>query len=212
MIIVQPSADIIDDFDGDEVLKKIEVAGRICYKSEDRITDDSARRFVKALIASGHESVLEHFSFSARIVCDRGVSHEIVRHRICSFSQVSTRYVNYGKTGIEVIEPRYLTYGSPAYDLWLGSCESAESTYLAMLHLGCTPQEARAVLPNSLKTEIIMTANLREWRHFFRLRTGHASHPQMREVAEMLLWQAKERIPVVFEDITGETSQGGKKL
>ena len=201
MKIVKAKAEIMFPVDGREILKRIERIGRVCYKSEDKITEDSAETFVKSLIKRGHESVLEHCSFTARFVCDRGVSHEIVRHRLASYSQESTRYCNYskGKFGkeITVVKPNH----DIAYDQWEEACCEAEYQYGRLLAEGCTPEQARAVLPNSLKTELIMTANLREWRHFFKLRNAPAAHPQMREVAGMLLAEAKEKIPVIFEDI-----------
>jgi thymidylate synthase (FAD) len=195
----------VSSVDGEEILKRIEEYGRVCYKSEDRITEDSAKRFVENLIKRGHESVLEHISVTVKFVCDRGVSHEIVRHRLASYSQESTRYCNYSKDDfggeITVIEPCFLVPGTEGYKLWEGACLVAEQMYFKMLDWGCTPEEARAVLPNSLKTELVMTANLREWRHFFKLRTSKAAHPQMRELTVPLLGEFKEKIPVVFDDI-----------
>jgi len=195
----------VSSVDGDEILKRIEEYGRVCYKSENRITEDSAKRFVENLVKRGHESVLEHISVTVKFVCDRGVSHEIVRHRLASYSQESTRYCNYSKddfgSEITVIEPCFLVPGTEGYKLWEGACLVAEQMYFKMLDWGCTPEEARAVLPNSLKTELVMTANLREWRHFFKLRASKAAHPQMRELTVPLLSEFKEKIPVVFDDI-----------
>jgi thymidylate synthase (FAD) len=208
MKIIKPSARIVSSVDGDEILKRIEEYGRVCYKSEARITEDSAKRFVENLIKRGHESVLEHISVTVKFVCDRGVSHEIVRHRLASYSQESTRFCNYSKddfgSEITVIEPCFLVPGTEGYKLWEGACLVAEQMYFKMLDWGCTPEEARAVLPNSLKTELVMTANLREWRHFFKLRVSKAAHPQMRELTVPLLGEFKEKIPVVFDDIKEE--------
>jgi thymidylate synthase (FAD) len=152
--------------------------------------------------------VLEHISVTVKFVCDRGVSHEIVRHRLASYSQESTRYCNYSKGDfngeITVIEPCFLVPGTAGYDMWYKACQMAEQYYFSMLDWGCTPEEARAVLPNSLKTELVMTANLREWRHFFKLRASKAAHPQMRELTVPLLGEFKEKIPVVFDDIKVE--------
>lgn len=206
MKIIKPSVEIIDKIMPEEVIKKIELCGRVCYKSEDRITAESGTKFIMNLIKRGHESVLEHASFTVKFICDRGVTHEIVRHRLASYSQESTRYCNYSKGDfggqITVIEPLYLEVGTFGYELWRSSCEEAEKRYFDLLGWGCSPQEARAVLPNSLKTEIIMTANIREWRHFLKLRTSPAAHPQMREVADMLLEQVNFILPVFFADIT----------
>ena len=205
MKIINASYRIETPIYGEELLKSIEKAGRTCYKSEDRITEESAKVFVRKLIERGHESVLEHESITVRFICDRGISHEIVRHRIASFSQESTRYCNYSndrfRNNITFIKPCFLDEGTGGYKLWKQAMFIAEKEYFELLNLGCTPQEARSVLPNSTKTEIVMTANLREWRHFLKLRTAKAAHPQMRELTVPLLHELQERIPVVFDDI-----------
>jgi thymidylate synthase, flavin-dependent len=205
MRIIKPEVEIIDDINGDEILKKIERAGRVCYKSEDKITKESARVFIRNLLDSGHESVIEHEKISVRIVCDRGVTHEIVRHRIASYSQESTRYCNYTKdkfgNELTFIKPCFWNEDSEEYKLWLNAMQIVENSYNEMIELGSKPQEARSILPNSLKTEIIVTMNLREWRHFFKLRTSNRAHPQMQEVAKMLLKQFKKEIDILFDDI-----------
>lgn len=204
MKIISPNVEILTPLDGQAVLQHIERCGRVCYKSEDKITDTSAAAFVAGIIKRGHEAVLEHFNITVKFICDRGVSHEIVRHRLASYCQESTHYCNYSKDGfggeITVIQPCYLATCGAGYQMWKEACEAAETAYFNMLNFGCSPQEARAVLPNSLKTEVVMTANLREWRHFFNLRTAPAAHPQMREVAKMLLKQMREMVPGVFDD------------
>ena len=201
MNIVKAGFEILTPLNGFPILRHIETCGRVCYKSEEKITDTSCTVFVASLIKRGHESVLEHFSFSVRFICDRGVSHEIVRHRIASYSQESTRYCNYGNAdgGCTFIYPFWMTEETD--NDWKWACGSAERAYLDMLQNGASPQEARSVLPNSLKTEVVMSANLREWRHFFKLRTARAAHPQMREVAIPLLLELRSLIPVVFDDI-----------
>ena len=208
MRILAPSSEIMTPLDGDAVLRHIELCGRVCYKSENRITPESAENFVRSIIARKHEAVLEHFSFSVRFIVDRGVSHEIVRHRLASYCQESTRYCNYvnDKFGSEitVIKPYYLNEGSVAFEEWKTACRRAEEAYVWLIQAGYSPQEARAVLPNSLKTELIMTANLREWRTVFRLRCSEKAHPQMREVMTPLLLKCNERAPVIFEDIVKE--------
>ena len=205
MKIINASYSIETPIDGAEILKRIEKAGRTCYKSEDRITDESAEAFVRKLIERGHESVLEHASITVRFICDRGVSHEIVRHRLASYSQESTRYCNYSgdrfRNNITFIKPCFLDEGTCGYKLWKQAMFIAEKEYFDLLNWGCTPQEARSVLPNSVKTEIVMTANLREWRHFLKLRTATAAHPQMRELTVPVLHELQEWIPVVFDDI-----------
>lgn len=158
-----------------------------------------------ALSSGGHEAVIEHGSLTVRFICDRGVSHEIVRHRLAAFCQESTRYCNYGKEGfggeITVIRPSTFAKTDSTYHIWKRSCEHAEVAYFDLLNEGCTTQEARSVLPNSLKTEVVMTADLREWRHFCRMRCPVAAHPDMRVVANMLLTLLKQTYPVFFEDI-----------
>lgn len=211
MQIIKAGFEIIDPLNGEEILKKIERVARVCYKSEDKIGEGTAEKMVRALIKSNHLAMLEHFSFSVKFIVDRGVSHEIVRHRVASFAQESTRYCNYGKSGdVVFIDPTLMWKDKDPEEathseyIWGVAVEQAERNYLMMLDKGATPQEARAVLPNSLKTEVVMTANLREWRHFFSLRacgvTGKP-HPQMLEVAVPLLKECKELIPVVFDDL-----------
>lgn len=206
MKAIKAGFEIIDELNGSEILKKIELCGRVCYKSESKIKEGSAEKFVTAIIRNGHESVIEHVSFTVKFIVDRGVSHEMVRHRLASYSQESTRYCNYSKddfqSEITFIEPYYLAEGSPGWMEWMLAMEAAEKAYFNLLNIGHSPQEARAVLPNSLKTEVMMTANLREWRHFLKVRTSKAAHPQIREVAIPLLHELQRLIPVVFDDIT----------
>lgn len=208
MKIIKPNVEVLTNVDSNEVLKMIEIAGRTCYKSESKITEDSAKDFVKMLIKRGHEAMLEHYNITLKFICDRGVTHEIVRHRIASYAQESTRYCNYSKdqfgNEITVIEPLFWDEHSAHYGEWEIACRNAEKSYFELINHGATPQEARSVLPNSLKTEIVVTMNLRELRHFFKLRTAKAVHPQMREVAIMALNQIREMIPVVFDDINVE--------
>lgn len=312
MKIVKASAEILKRAQNESLAQRVERIGRVCYKSEAKITDGSAERFVRNLIASGHESVLEHADIAlevgsramieveadlrvmkyngfenflktthenrsiisgnirawrdflnargsvpwycremilenklffpefdrwsvydrantkgekvrqistdelteeieklkhkritVRFICDRGVSHEIVRHRTASFSQESTRYCNYSKDAfggeISVVEPLYLMDDPKAYAIWKTACSTAESAYFAMLNLGRSPQEARAVLPNSLKTELIMTTNLEGWKHFFDLRLSKSAHPQMREVAEIAYELLRAENPGIFD-------------
>lgn len=205
MKVISPFVELMEPPTYDELLQRIEWAGRVCYKSEHRITKNSSVIFAQSLVKRGHEAVLEHGSLSVRFICDRGVSHEIVRHRMASYCQESTRYCNYSKGDfggeITVIKPCYADEGEPAFEVWKKACLRAELAYFDLLTIGCTPQEARAVLPNSLKTEVVMTANLRELRHFLKLRCSPAAHPQMREVADMLYALLRDKYPVFFEDI-----------
>jgi len=200
MYLVKPSFLVLGTIDGNQILSSIERAGRTCYKSDHLITEDSAKEFVRKIIKRGHESVLEHESISVRFVIDRGVSHELVRHRLCAFSQESTRYCDYVDGKVEfILPPWYDKHGASV--VWERQMVLAEIAYKALRRKGWSPQQARSVLPNSLKTEIVATANLREWRHIFRLRTALAAHPQMREIMRPLLKEFRKLVPVVFDDV-----------
>lgn len=203
MKVIEPSFEIITPVDRETVYRHIELCGRVCYKSEGNIDEGSAERLIRSMLARGHESPIEHFSISVRVICDRGVSHEWVRHRLASYSQESTRYCNYSKDKfggeITFIKPAKLDYGTPEYESWERAMRNAEASYFEMLRLGIAPETARSVLPNSLKTEFICTMDLREWRHFFALRTAPAAHPDMRAVAVPLYERFRELLPVFFE-------------
>lgn len=211
MRVINAGYEIISELNGEEILKHIERCARVCYKSEDRITDGSAEKMVAALIRSGHEAMLEHYSFTVKFICDRGIANELVRHRIASFAQESSRYCCYAKDkfGKELtfINPCFWEPDSDNYARWFHEMDEAEKTYLAMIESGATPEQARDILPTSIKTEIVMTANLREFRHFFKLRaegTTGKPHPQMLEITIPLLKELKQKIPVVFDDIMSE--------
>ena len=224
MIIIRPHHEFIDCPSSDDILRRIELAGRTCYKSEDRIAPGSAEDFVRGIIKRGHLSVIEHVNITVRIVCDRAISHELVRHRLASYSQESSRYANYAKEKfgrqITVILPLWYEdiiptgekdrdgWADISYRLhikkqraafWIESCLVAESAYFNLIESGAAPQEARSVLPNSLKTEVVMTANLREWKHIFRVRCDKAAHPQMREIMRPMLADFYRLVPWVFE-------------
>jgi thymidylate synthase (FAD) len=208
MKIIAPSFLLIDPIDEESMLRNLERAGRVCYKSEGKICDGSAREFISNIIKREHESVLEHEKITIKITCDRGVSHEIVRHRIASYSQESTRYCNYydQKFGKELtfIKPCFWNEESSQYSVWKEQMQEIEKCYFNLIDLGSSPQEARSILPNSLKTEIVVTMNIREWRHFFKLRTSSAAHPQMKEIATMILECLKDKYPVIFDDINNK--------
>lgn len=236
MRIIKPSFVFEEEIDGEKILRNIERYGRTCYKSEERITPESARRFIAMILKGGHESVIEHEKVTVRVICDRGVTHEVVRHRIASYSQESTRYCDYTSdkfgSGITVIGPLFFDEKRPRklidipvdwlnnsetrgflkrteelneFDVWFMAMMFAEWAYLVLINqFGRLPQEARTVLPNSLKTEIVITYNLREWRHFFKLRTSKRAHPQMREITIPMLVEFKRLIPIIFDDIIAE--------
>lgn len=230
MRIIKPSYEILRL--NPEDIQVIEEAARTCYKSEQAMKEGSAEKLISFLLDRGHEAMIEHAGMTVKFIVDRGISHEIVRHRMCSFAQESTRYCNYSndKFGrqITVIDPCFfkdipdarkagimdfldgvikelpieMTDRDRAFADWYVACENAESAYFNMLDEGCTPQEARSVLPNSLKTEVVVTANFREWRHIFELRTAKDAHPQIREVMIPLLAEMQKRLPVLFYDIS----------
>lgn len=219
MLLVKPSYKIL--FISPNPLKTIEEAGRICYKSEDKISIDSAKKFTLKIINRGHHSVIEHAYMSAKFICDRGVSHEIVRHRLAAYSQESTRYCNY-KGGVAFVIPPWLPdiqegeydwpkqkpFNTPATSraatIWLKTIALAEIAYANVSALGWSPQQARCILPHSLKTELVMTCNLREWRHILKLRVSKNAQPQMRELMLPFLKEVKTLIPIIFDDIKGE--------
>lgn len=207
MKVIKPSFQILTPIheERNNILRQIESAARTCYKSEDKMTDESASKMVKNLINRQHLAMLEHAHITVKFICDRGVSHEIVRHRLASYAQESTRYCNYslGKFDEEivVIEPFFFKEGTPEYLAWYSACESSEKAYMELIKMGRSPQEARSVLPNSLKTEIVVTMNIREWIHFFNLRaigTTGAPHPQMKEIALRVLEVFAEALPEIF--------------
>lgn len=221
MRLIKPSYEILGDKTGREVLKHLEAAGRTCYKSEEKITDDSCYEFIKMLIKRGHESVLEHSNLSVRFICDRGVSHEIVRHRLASFSQESTRYVTYNGE-MEFIIPPWVSILNGEYPntpdklidtmkmilrdkqsfVWFTAMQLSANAYTTLIEKGWKPEEARSVLPNSLKTEIVVTADMREWRLIMKQRTSNAAHVQMRELMRPLLEELKAKFTVLFDDIS----------
>ena len=209
MIIIEPSYSFetpIYGGHGRALIKLIELSARTCYKSECKATDSSASEFVRKICqVKKHASVMEHASATVRFIVDRGVSHELVRHRLAAYSQESTLYCNYSKeqfgNQITVIRPVFWEPNTPAYNLWKMTCESAEHGYFQLLKSGATAQQARSVLPNSLKTEVVMTANLREWRHVLSLRASSAAHPQMQQLMRPLLAAFTEHLPELFDDL-----------
>lgn len=206
MQVIRQSHQILTPIEPEKICALIELAGRTAYKSEDKITAGSATKFIRSILFRGHESVIEHFNITVRFITDRGVTHEIVRHRLVSYTQESTRYCNYSKRGMVFIKPCFWSgspgeINSPQYLAWERTMLYCELTYNELIAHGATPQEARSVLPNSLKTEIVCTTNIREWRHILKLRTSEAAHPQMRELMIPLLADLKAALPDLFSNI-----------
>ncbi|MDR1160438.1 MAG: FAD-dependent thymidylate synthase [Syntrophomonadaceae bacterium] len=207
MIIQKPQALIYASELGEAMTTRLERYARVCYKSEDKMAPGSkGGDFLKDKIAIGHESIIEHEKATVLLIIDRGISHEIVRHRIGAYSQESTRYCRYDRdkfgNEISVIEPFFWKNNEAAYKIWRKACQEAETAYMELLAMGCSAQEARSVLPNSLKTEIVVTYDMRSWRHFFQLRCDRAAHPQMRQISIPLLLYFKEKLPYLFGDIS----------
>ena len=193
MKIIEPSAELIDDINPEEILRKIERCGKVSRQSE--LGD--AENFVRKIIKLGHESVLEHVSLTFKIVCDRAIMAELTRHRLASFTVESTRYVKYDE--LTVIAPTTNVIGAMLD--WEGAVEMSEAKYKRLIKSGVPPEIARSVLPLCLATELYMTVNLRELRHILKLRTAKAAHPQMRQVAGQILSILREKLPVIVEDI-----------
>ena len=211
MKVIEQSHQILTPILQEAIYGLIECAGRTAYKSEDKITIDSAVPFIAKIIKLGHEAVLEHASFSVRFITDRGVTHELVRHRLCAYTQESTRYCNYDGKDMLFIKPVFwewqenknkevISIDAKAL-VWQYNMWTLEVAYNKLIKMGATPQEARSVLPNSLKTEIVCTANIREWRHIMRLRTAKSAHPQMRALMIPLLVELREKLPALFNDV-----------
>lgn len=206
MRLIKSKVEILDNLNGEEIVDKIAKVARTCYKSEDNSTSERDRELVKRLIKSGHEAMIEFADITVKFTCSRAISHELVRHRLCSFAQESQRYCDYSKDKfdheITFIIPSWLTNKDGIKSvIFTKSLFAAEHDYFALLTEGCTAQEAREVLPNATKTEINMKANLREWRHFLKLRCSTAAHPDMRVLALDLLKQFHDNIPIIFDDI-----------
>ena len=218
MKLIKPSTEILTPINGEEILKFLEQIARTCYKSEDKITDKSAEELIKMLLKREHEAMLEFFDIVVKFTCDRGVSHEIVRHRLGSYAQESTRYCNYSKdkfdNQVTFILPSWINIKdsenvhehwtkdtSQDEQIWYLHMVECELVYNKLIAAGWQAQQARAVLPNSLKTEINAKYNIREWRHFFKMRCSPAAHPQMRELTLPLLKEFHEKLPILFDDI-----------
>lgn len=208
MKIIQPSFEIQNPRsreEGEYILERIERYARISHRSEDKQTPGSWERFIRfVVLEKGDWSVCEHQFATVLFRVDRGCTHELVRHRLFSYTQESTRFVNYGKREIEFIEPVWnlesQKIGHPYYN-WSMAMHAAEKNYLDLLREGQAPQAARAVLPNSTAASLIMTGNLRSWRHLFTMRTTKESHPDLRRVIVPLLKEFQARIPILYEDI-----------
>lgn len=208
MKIIEPSIEV-QNFNGEQIMKNIEQACRTCYRSEDKISNESYKTLLKNCITRGHESVMEHEKITVRMVCDIGVYKDLTRHRIASFSIESTRYCNYGKdkfdNEIKFIKPCNIDEDSDLYAFWKHTMERIEMNYLHMAEHGATPDQMRMILPHSTAAEVCMTANIREWRHILDLRTKKMTHPSIRQILIPLLLLFKTEMPELFGDIEYDT-------
>ena len=204
MKIIEPLVEV-ENFDGLKIMKNIERACRTCYRSEDKITEDSYKNLIKNCVNRGHESVLEHEKITVRLTCDIGVYKDLTRHRIASFSIESTRYCNYGKdkwdNQIKFIKPCNIEGDSELYSNWVGTMDFIEKEYIAMSKNGATPDQMRMILPHSTAALVTMTANIREWKHIFSLRCTKHAHPAVEQVMIPLLLHFKQNMPEIFENI-----------
>ena len=208
--IINPSVEIVSEVNPDVMLKTIEKAARTCYKTENNISEDtsSAVKMITKLIDLGHTAMIEFADIHVKLITDTGVLKDLSRHRHCSFAVESTRYCNYskGKFGTELtfIKPCHINTDSELYNIWFKTMQNIEESYMKMAKNGALPDQLRMILPHSLKTEINIKANMREWRYILKLRCSKAAHPSVREVMLMLLNEFHSKIPVLFDDIFEE--------
>lgn len=209
MKIIEPTIEI-ENVDYKKIMKNLEKACRTCYRSEDKITDESYKTLLKNCINRGHESILEHEKITIQMVCDIGVYKDLTRHRIASFSIESTRYCNYGKdkfeNQIKFIKPVNMEENTELYAEWKNNCEEIEKHYIKMAKLGATPDQMRMILPHSTAALVTMTANVREWKHILELRASAHAHPSVEQVMIPLLIHFKENMPEIFENIEYDTN------
>jgi len=205
MKIIKPSYEILTDINRDIVLKHLEKCGRTCYKSEDKITEDSATKFVGNIVKRNHLAMIEFYDIQVRFIHNRGFTHEMVRHRLCSFAQESTRYCNYSGE-LTVIEPYWRGQFTgeikeiDPFCIWENQMQNCELTYKRLIEKGLSPQAARGVLPIDVKTEIVVKANLREWKHIFELRCAISAHPDMQRIMFPLRGEIAKQLPEIYRD------------
>jgi len=203
MEIIKPSYEILTNINGIEILKFIEKISRVCYKSEDKIDLTSYTIFIKKLVANNHLAMLEHFNISIKFIHNRGFTHELVRHRVASYAQESTRYINYAKQneGLIFIKPYWFDKQEHLIETWQALMLNIENNYISMKNFGLSPQAIRGILPNDIKTEIVVTTNLREWKHILELRLASSAHPDMRRILYPLALELKNKIPIIFDNL-----------
>lgn len=204
MKIIEPSIEV-EDYNPLLIMKNIERACRTCYRSEDKISENSYKNLLKNCINRGHESVLEHEKITIRMICDIGVYKDLTRHRFASFSIESTRYCAYNKdkfgNEIKFIRPCNIEEDTILYDLWEDAMTEVEYNYIMMSNNGATPDQMRMILPHSTAALVTMTANIREWKHILELRCSSHAHPAVQQILIPLLLKFKEDMPEIFDSI-----------
>ena len=201
MNIVKRNVELVSKQSYEEMIKENELAIRNCYKSEDKITDDSAERMVRMMINSGHGAAIEFANVTFHIVCDRACSHQLVRHRMASYMQTSQRYVNYSKDKFSHSVPFIIPCNLKSYDKWEAFCSDAEETYFDMIENGDKAEVARSVLPNCVATSIYVRMNMRELRHFLELRLSNHAQADICDIANQMYNIVKEKYPVYVENL-----------
>lgn len=195
----------VEKINGKQIMKNLELAAKQCYRSQDNIKEESYDKFLRGCISRGHESVIEHEKITIRMCCDIGVYKDLTRHRLASFSIESTRYCNYSKdkfdNNITFVYPCNIEEGTPEYGLWQNAMVEIEQNYNAMAEIGCKPDQLRLLLPHSTAAEVVMTANIREWRHILKLRADSHAHPAIQQLMIPLLLYFKQEMPALFDDI-----------
>jgi len=204
MKLIEPKIEI-ENVDYKKIMKNLERACRTCYRSEEKISEESYKTLLKNCITRGHESILEHEKITVRLTCDIGVYKDLTRHRHASFSIESTRYCNYGKdkfdNEIKFIKPVNLNEGTEAYNEWYKICNFIEEAYIKMSKIGATPDQMRMILPHSTAAEVTMTANIREWKHILSLRCTKHTHPAVEQVMIPILLHFKKNMPEIFDAV-----------
>lgn len=205
MKIVPQTVEILTPIDGTYICKFIEKCARNCYKSEKSITEDSYKTMLERLIKSGHTAMLEHFNITVKLVTNVGCYKDLTRHRMASYAIESTRWCNYDKdkfgNELTFTDPIHIDHNKEEYKIWFETMQTIENNYMKMSELGCKPDQMRMILPHSTKADVIMTANIREWRHIFGLRCKKDAHPEVQYIMVLLLKEFKEKIPILFDDI-----------
>lgn len=199
---IPQSFKILGIFPENNLLEFIENIARVSHMSHNKTEPGSAKKLLSIIIKNNHNTILEFGEMIVEFLTDRGNTHELVRHRIASFNQTSTRFVDYKKKQLDFIKPVWLKdMSNESINVYIEACQQSQDSYLKLLGLGWKPQQARCVLNHSIASNIVIKANLREWKHIFKLRTAPDAHPQIKSLMTELLIETKKKIPLIFDDI-----------